>query len=659
MAASNAHLAMGVVGAAIIGILGFFSSKSLHLASPDVRLIPAVIGFVGLSHICERIGGIEGEILFGLRRFDITNLISIAAIVLEFGGIVVLLAAGKSLAYVAAWHALVAAAAAYASYAAVARLEPLYRLRMGRIEWGTLRPNIAFSLFTQFAEAARGFLWQAPPLVIGLVLGSTSVVPYHIGRRIPQMINALYMRASAVFFPAVSEHAHRKNKAAIGEILEVGTRWIVVWALPLCVGLWIVAPKLLPAWIGTVPPGTVLVLRLITAAVFAEAVAAASIQLLWALGAMRTIFIIPASVLIASLALSLALLPRMGVAGVGWGLSLPMALGAAVFLYLAARACGIRPGGLLITSFEGLLLPVVICMAISFGIIHFSGQGWGGVIGATIGGGMGYLVSFWLAGAREEETILLCQGVETPMTAGRFLYTRMRRLLARVGFLRSGYYLLLAIREALLDSPARGRAELNHEFEPREDPWDYATVSCQRDRIRSEVEMLDAVCGASGFGNALEVGCAEGIFTEMLAPRCESLLAVDISRVALNRAKLRLSGHERIRFAEWDLRVDRMPDTYDLIVMIHALEYIRNPLYVRRARAKLVDALRPGGYLLIGTMKVAELYEDAWWGRYFLRSGKRINTFFAQHTALRVVQTAEFHLGKDNIAYDVLLQKVS
>jgi SAM-dependent methyltransferase len=228
-----------------------------------------------------------------------------------------------------------------------------------------------------------------------------------------------------------------------------------------------------------------------------------------------------------------------------------------------------------------------------------------------------------------------------------------------VGFLRSGYYLLLAIREALLDSPARGRAELNHEFEPREDPWDYATVSCQRDRIRSEVEMLDAVCGASGFGNALEVGCAEGIFTEMLAPRCESLLAVDISRVALNRAKLRLSGHERIRFAEWDLRVDRMPDTYDLIVMIHALEYIRNPLYVRRARAKLVDALRPGGYLLIGTMKVAELYEDAWWGRYFLRSGKRINTFFAQHTALRVVQTAEFHLGKDNIAYDVLLQKVS
>ena len=102
-----------------------------------------------------------------------------------------------------------------------------------------------------------------------------------------------------------------------------------------------------------------------------------------------------------------------------------------------------------------------------------------------------------------------------------------------------------------------------------------------------------------------------------------------------------------------------MPDTYDLIVIIHALEYIRNPIYVRRARTKLVNSLQPGGYLLVGTMKVAEIYEDAWWGRYFLRSGKRINHFFAEHPALEVVRTAQFYLGKDYVAYDVLLRKAN
>lgn len=659
MAAKNVNVAMGLLGAVVICLVGIFSGGSIHLTPANMQLIPAVLGLVGLSHVCAWVGGFETEVLCGLRRFDMMNLIAVAATLVEFGGMVGLMVAGRGLVSVAAWHAVVAAGAAYASYAAVARLEPLYRLRLGRIEWGTIRPNIPFSLFTQFAEAARSFLWQAPPLVIGLVLGSSSVVPYHIGRRIPQMISTLYMRASAVFFPAVSEHAHSENRAAIREILEVGTRWIVVWALPLCLGLWILAPKLLQAWIGNVPPGTVLVLRLITAAVFAEAVAAASIQLLWALGAMRTIFIIPTSVVVTSLGLTFVLLPRIGVVGAGWGLSLPMALGAVAFLYIATRTCGIRMCDPIITAFAGLLLPVLVCSAISMVISHFSGQGWTGVIGATLGGGLGYLIGFCFAGAREEERTLLRQGLEAPITAGRSLYKRLRRLLARVGFLRSGFYLMIAIWEALLDSPARGRAELNHKFEGREDPWDYAKVSYHRDRICNEVAILDAVRGAARFGKVLEVGCAEGIFTEMLAPRCESLLAVDISQVALARARRRLSADEHVRFAEWDLRVDPMPDSYDLIVMIHALEYIRNPVYIHRARTKLVNGLRPGGYLFVGTMKTDDTTENAWWNRYFLRSGKRINNFFAEHPALKVVRTAEFYLGKDYIAYDVLLRKAS
>lgn len=251
------------------------------------------------------------------------------------------------------------------------------------------------------------------------------------------------------------------------------------------------------------------------------------------------------------------------------------------------------------------------------------------------------------------------QGTEDSRTLGSRLYRRARHALARVGFLRSGYFLLLSIREAVLDSPARGQAELNREFEPREDPWSYATVSYQRERIRREVEMLDAVRGAAAFGKVLEVGCAEGMFTEMLTPRCGSLLAVDISPVALKRAQRRLERFENVQFAQWDLRVDPVPGCFDLIVIVHALEYIRNPFYIRRARTKLVNSLRPGGYLLLGTMKVAQIYEDAVWSRFFLRSGNRINSFFAEHPAMKVVRKEEFYLGKDYFAYDVLLQKES
>jgi hypothetical protein len=125
-----------------------------------------------------------------------------------------------------------------------------------------------------------------------------------------------------------------------------------------------------------------------------------------------------------------------------------------------------------------------------------------------------------------------------PLGSGSaLLYRRMRRALARIGFLRSGYYLLLAISEALRDSPERGQAELDWEFAAREDPWSYATDSCHLSRIRREIELLDSVRCKKRFEKVLEIGCAEGLFTEKLAPLCDFLHAVDISTVALARAR--------------------------------------------------------------------------------------------------------------------------
>lgn len=75
------------------------------------------------------------------------------------------------------------------------------------------------------------------------------------------------------------------------EILKVGTRWSCGLALPLCFGLWIIAPNLLQAWLGEARPDTVLVLRLTCAAVFAEALGHGAMQVLWAGGAARTVLL--------------------------------------------------------------------------------------------------------------------------------------------------------------------------------------------------------------------------------------------------------------------------------------------------------------------------------------------------------------------------------
>jgi O-antigen/teichoic acid export membrane protein/SAM-dependent methyltransferase len=652
-------LLIGVIGGIVIATLGLLLSRGLHLSAASRPVAAAVFALAGVCFLADRLLAFTMAVLTGLRRFDLTNSLVTLSAVARAIGIIALVKTGCGVVTVMMWQVVLTSVAAVAGQWMVRQVRPEFGFQLVRFDWDLVRSRLAFGLASQLTAIVEIVIWDLAPVVVGLVLGSKWIVTYYIAQQFPTSLGPIIWSTGEALFPAAAQHGQDREMDHTREILEVGTRWIVVLALPLCMGLWIVAPKLLQAWVETVPDGAVLTLRLITLAVFMDGFSAASIQVLWGRNAIRTLVIIPCLLMVSSLGFALLLLPRIGIAGAAWGLVVPMCIASLSYMYIGARTCGVRTWHLVRTTYASLVVPVMVFLAICLGLDRITGPGWPGVIAATVGGGAGYLISLLLVGAREEELMLVRKGIEIPRSAGSGLYRRLRHALARVGFLRSGYFLVRSIREAMQDSPASGQAELDEDFAPHEDPWDYATVSYQQDRIHREVEMLDAVRGTARFSKALEVGCAEGLFTEVLAPRCEYLLAADISSVALARARRRLQKHEQVQFAQWDLRIAPIPESYDLIVIIHALEYIGNPLYVRRARTKLVNSLRPGGYLLVGTMKVAEIFEDAWWGKYFLRSGKRINNFFAEHPEMKVVSTEEFYLGKDYVAYDVLLQKKS
>ncbi len=204
-----------------------------------------------------------------------------------------------------------------------------------------------------------------------------------------------------------------------------------------------------------------------------------------------------------------------------------------------------------------------------------------------------------------------------------------------------------------MDSPTRNRAAVSRDFERVRDPWNYASPREQR-RLRLQAELLDSVRGGSLFREALEIGCAEGAFTEVLAPKCLSLLAVDLSPVALARARERCASCEHVQFLQWDLRRDPVPGQFDLIVATHVLDYIGRPAALKAIRAKLVDGLRPRGILLIGNVRQGEVLERASWARYLVRGGKWIDAFMADHDRVRVVATRS-----DDRYIETVLQKIA
>jgi SAM-dependent methyltransferase len=223
----------------------------------------------------------------------------------------------------------------------------------------------------------------------------------------------------------------------------------------------------------------------------------------------------------------------------------------------------------------------------------------------------------------------------------QFRYGRTWTLLRKVTFLRSGLYLAIELWRSLRQPQTTTRDMVDKDFTAQKDPWKYETNPLESARFMEQTAALDKVREGRLFPVGLEIGCAEGVYTEVLAARCESLLVLDLSPTALVRAQSRRQWSERVRFGAFDLQREPIPGagTYDLIVVTGVLEYFQRPSTLFKIREKLASALRSNGYLLVETTRVNPVVEDSWWGRRLIR-GRWINVFISDHPSLAVIHSA-------------------
>lgn len=129
------------------------------------------------------------------------------------------------------------------------------------------------------------------------------------------------------------------------------------------------------------------------------------------------------------------------------------------------------------------------------------------------------------------------------------------------------------------------------------DPWGFATRWYERRKRAATMAALPD----ERYASALEIGCSLGHLTELLAPRCEALLAVDVSEAASARARERLSGRDdagtRLRIERADVLAEFPEGTYDLIVLSE-VGYYFEPAGLARLLDAIERALAPGGVLL-------------------------------------------------------------
>ena len=219
-----------------------------------------------------------------------------------------------------------------------------------------------------------------------------------------------------------------------------------------------------------------------------------------------------------------------------------------------------------------------------------------------------------------------------------------RQAKSRAGQLRHGrslYVFAVCLRDAIRYNPARAYEQYEERFSGSRDPYGYQKQPYEQERFERAAAMLDAFRGGRRFSHALEVGCHEGAFTELLLDRCESITATDQSPVMLTRTKERLRNWQHVRVLRWNLCTDPVPGVFDLVLLMDVLECIHRPGVFRNVRDKMVESLAPGGCLVVTNSTVNGDLERASWAGLFHRGGRRINDFVAQHPELHVLEDAD------------------
>ncbi|QCQ90955.1 SAM-dependent methyltransferase [Rhodococcus sp. SGAir0479] len=103
------------------------------------------------------------------------------------------------------------------------------------------------------------------------------------------------------------------------------------------------------------------------------------------------------------------------------------------------------------------------------------------------------------------------------------------------------------------------------------DPWRFDERWYEHRKRALTVAMLPR----RRFRNAFEPGCSTGALTEMLALRCDELLATDVVDDVLDTARARLDGVPGVTFLNWALGDPWPADMFDLIVLSEVGYYVK------------------------------------------------------------------------------------
>ena len=316
-----------------------------HLDIPEghraaARMVLLLTGFnVGVSLVTGTFSGIVAA----LQRFDLLNLADTTIGVARTGGTVLALLAGQGIVAMAVIHLVLALFRGLWFAWLCRRLYPTLRINLRVIDPDHLRLIFSFSLLSFLIHVSGRLIYYTDALVIAAFLPIGLLTFFSIGGSLVEYARTLISSVSYTTSPMASSLDGAGEHGRIRTLLTTSARFSTMILLPVAVTFLFRGSSFIGLWMGEAyaeSSGHVLAILSLPLLFHAGTHGAGGIML--GIGKHKPMVFAMLVEAAANVALSVALVQTMGIAGVAWGTAIPSLVSSVAFWpWYVRRAVGV------------------------------------------------------------------------------------------------------------------------------------------------------------------------------------------------------------------------------------------------------------------------------------------------------------------------------
>jgi len=359
--------ALGCVAGVVIAGIGLAAATIFSVTPEEARLLTQLLLIGAIMQVWLWPASVAVHALGGLERYDLAartsvvsvlgNVAAIAVVLWRTGGPVQLMVMGAGVMVIGTIINLVALWRVTPSRAI---LPPKISVARQLIESGL--PVFAVG-FTQFLNKE-----QADRLIVGMILGPASVALYEIAAKLSALLTQVTNLPVSAVLPLASSLAARHDSVAMRTLFVKGARVVSLIVVPFAAALFVLAGPFVRVWFGDGFETSVVVARML--------VAAQVLVPLYLLGDIVLVatnrfglWVRPGLTLAATnVVLSVALAPRFGLVGVGFGTLVAGVLEFPFYARMVQRELGVAARNWLAEASVAYVLgcvPAIVAYALS------------------------------------------------------------------------------------------------------------------------------------------------------------------------------------------------------------------------------------------------------------------------------------------------------